>query len=135
MGFGSVLGKIAKFALPIAGGLAIPGVGHVVGGALGKVLGSQGGVGKNPSGILGALSSPLGQLGVKTGLGVLGSTLNANAYNQPEKWRQGIIENELVRRNQLQSAAAPTLAGMLGYRTPEMGQQLQATLGSKKVKK
>src|SRR5262245_52199141 len=119
MGFGSILGKIAKFAAPAAA-MFIPGVGHAVAGALGKFGG--------------ALNSPLGQLGVKTGLGVLGNVLNANAYNQPEKWRQGIIENEIQRRNQLQAAAAPTLAGMLGYRTPQMGQQLQATLGSKKVR-
>lgn len=120
MSWGSIF---KKFVLPAAGigSMFIPGVGPAVSGALGAA-------GKG-------LSSPLGQLGVKAGLGVLGNTLNANAYNQPEKWRQGIIENELMRRNQLQAAAAPTLAGMLGYKSPQMGQQLAAQLGSQKVRR
>lgn len=120
MSFLSVLGKIAKVAAPAAA-MFIPGVGPAVGGALGGVLGKVGQ----------GLSSPLGQLGVQTGLGVLGNVLSTNAYNQPEKWRQGIIENELQRRNALQATAAPTLAGLLGYRTPQMGQQLAARLGSR----
>lgn len=88
------------------------------------------------AGSIGASFIPgVGPLIAKTGLGVLGNMLNTSAYNQPEKFRQSIIEQELMRRNQLQGAAAPTLAGMLGYRSPQMGQQMQAQLGSQKVKR
>lgn len=116
-------GFLKKVFLPAAsiGSMFIPGVGPAVGGALGAI-------GKG-------ISSPIGQVATQAGLGVLGNVLNTNAYNQPEKWRQSIIENELMRRNQLQAAAAPTLAGMLGYRSPEMGQRLAAQLGSQKVRR
>lgn len=115
MGFGSFL---KKYVLPAAGigAMFIPGVGPAVGGALGAL-------GKG-------ISSPLGQQVVKGGLGLLGGVLNANAANQPEKWRQNIVEEELKRRNLLQGYAAPTLSGMLGYRSPQMGQQMKAQLGA-----
>lgn len=101
-------------------------------GNLGQVFGAGGaGTGTSGGDSGGGGWSTWGPLIAKTGLGVLGGVLNARAYNQPEKWRQGIIESEIARRNALQSAAAPTLAGMLGYRTPAMGQQLQGVLGGK----
>ncbi len=71
----------------------------------------------------------IAQAAIPAGIGILGGVLNARAHNQPEQWRQKIIESEIGRRNTLQGAAAPTLMGMLGYRTPGPGQALQAQLG------
>ena len=56
-----------------------------------------------------------GPMILSSGLGILGGALNARAANQPEKWRQDIINRELQRRNMLQGMAAPALLGALGY--------------------
>lgn len=74
-------------------------------------------------------ASTWGPIAVSTGLGILGGVLNSRAHNQPEQWRQKIVESEIGRRNALQGFAAPTLSGMLGYRTAGPGQTLQGQLG------
>ena len=114
MSLKSILGK---YVLPAAGvaSMFIPGVGPAVRGALGTV-------GKG-------LSSPIGRQGLSLGLGALGNILGARAANQPEAWRQKLIEEELARRNAYQQAGIPSLMGALGYRTPQAGQNLTAQLG------
>jgi len=106
MSFLGTLGKIGMAAAPFAA-MAIPGVGPAVGGFLGK-YGPQ-------------LAS--------AGLGIAGNVIGAKAANQPEEWRQKLIEEELQRRNAYESAAAPSLMGALGYRSPQAGQQLVGQLG------
>ena len=109
MGFKSILKKIAIPAAGI-GAMFIPGVGGAVGSALGK----------------------LGKFGpqiASAGLGIAGNVLQAKAKNQPEEWRQKLIEEELQRRNAYQNAAIPSLMGSLGYRSPRAGAQLQGQLG------
>ncbi len=91
---------------------------------LGSLLGLIGGVAGAPF-TGGASMIPMI---AKTGLGIAGSMLGARAHNQPEKWRQKIIEQEMARRNMMQGMAAPSLLGSLGYRNPSrisaMSQQI-----------
>src|SRR4030095_13019141 len=91
--------------------------------------------GKLGMGALGAIGAPftggasLAPMIASTGLGILGNVLQAKAANQPEEWRQKLIEEELQRRNAYERSAAPSLMGALGYRSPQAAQQLTGQLG------
>lgn len=101
MSIGSFFGKLGKGALGAAGAIGAPFTG---GASLIPMIAS-------------------------TGLGVLGNVMQAKAYNQPEEWRQKLIEEELQRRNAYERAAIPSLMGALGYRSPQAAQQLTGQLG------
>ncbi len=92
-------------------------------------------LGKIGMGAAGAIGAPftggasLWPMLASTGLGIAGNVLGAKAANQPEQWRQKLIEEELARRNAYEQAGIPSLMGALGYRSPQAGQQLVGQLG------
>ncbi len=61
-------------------------------------------------------------------LGIAGGVLGTKAANQPEQWRQKIIESEIARRNMFQGFAAPGMFKALGY-SPADVQSHMAQMG------
>lgn len=131
-GGNSLMGKIGRTGVAafgaVAGGTALGGGGAAGAGGAGGAAGGTGGTVAGSGGVGGFLGQYGPQL-ASAGLGILGNVLQAKASNQPEQWRQKLIEEELARRNAYEQAGIPSLMGALGYRSPAAGQQLIGQLG------